>query len=309
MTRSRGVLLLALAGFLFGSTFLVVQGAIEDVAVVPFLAARFLIGGAVLWPIARRRASTPNELRHGLIAGGCLLVGFIFQTVGLQSTTASASAFITYLLVVFVPLITAARRRRLPTRAVTVGVALSVVGLVLLSGGASGFGRGEQLTLCCAIAFAAHIVVLGEVSAHHDPVRLTMWQVLTVGAACLIPGFFADGGYAFPLSAWGAAVFCGVGATAVAFWCMSAAQRVVPESQASIVLLLEPVSAGILGAIAGDALGWKGALGAALILAAVLIAELGDRRPVAVGGELALSPYDDVVEPFGGGEAPVASDR
>ena len=28
-------------------------------------------------------------------------------------------------------------------------------------------------------------MVLGEVAGHHDPVRFTFWQVLTVGVACL----------------------------------------------------------------------------------------------------------------------------
>lgn len=278
-----------LAGFLFGSTFLVVQDAIERAAVLPFLAVRFAVGGAVLWPIARRRPSSPGEVRHGVLAGACLVVGFLFQTFGLQHTTSSSSAFITYLLVVLVPVIGVFRTRRLPTRAVALGVVLAVVGLLLLSGGPSGFGRGELLTVGAAVFFALHLVVLGEVSGRHDPVRLTMWQVLTVAAVYVGPGALAHGGYAFPASVWAAAAFCGVGATAAAFWCMSYGQQVVPNSQAAIILLLEPVSAGVLGSIAGDHLGGVGFAGAALILVAVLVAELGDRRsPAPVGNELGV---------------------
>src|SRR4051794_35108056 len=111
-SRARGVAVLALAGFLFGSTFLVVQGAVGEASVLPFLAVRFLIGGAVLWPLARRQASTPNELRHGVLAGLTLLAGFVLQTAGLKTTTSAVSAFITYLLVVIVPLIGVVRSRR-----------------------------------------------------------------------------------------------------------------------------------------------------------------------------------------------------
>jgi len=296
---------LVLAGVLFGSTFLIVQDAIAKVSMVSFIAVRFLVAGVVLWPLARRRPSSPGEIRHGAAAGACLLVGFLLQTAGLRTTTSASSAFITYLLVVLVPLIGSVRTRRLPTRAVAVGVALAVVGLGALSsagdGGGSGagiagfttgllrgFGTGELLTMCSAVAFAFHIVILGEVSQRHDPIRLTLWQILTVGGACAIPGRFLGEGYAFPLSAWVAAVFCGVGATAVAFWCMSWAQRVVPESQAAIILLLEPVSAGVLGELYGDHLGLRGLVGAALIMGAVIVAELGDRTPPAVGAELAL---------------------
>ena len=306
-SRARSVLALCLAGFLFGSTFLVVQDVVERVEVLPFLAVRFLIGGAVLWPLARRRPSSPNEIRHGMIAGGCLLVGFVLQTVGLQSTTSATSAFITYLLVVLVPVIGVVRSRNRPAGNVILGVALAVVGLYCLSGGPSGFGRGEMLTVGAALAFALHIVVLGEVSGRHDPIRFTLWQVLTVGVACLGPGAVSNGGYHFDGGVWLAAAFCGVGATAIAFWCMSWGQRVVPESQAAIILLLEPVSAGLLGEVTGEHLGPKGLVGAALILVAVLVAELGGDRLPAMGAEMALVPnYDrDAVDPVDlGGQPP-----
>jgi len=294
-SRARGRWVLALAGFLFGSTFLVVQTAVDRAAVLPFLAVRFLIGTAVLWPLARRAAATPNEVRHGILAGLTLLAGFLLQTTGLRSTTSATSAFITYLLVVMVPLIGVVRHRRVPPANVLVGVVLAVAGLYLLSGGIAGIGTGELLTVGAAFFFALHIVVLGEVSGHHDPIRLTMWQALTVAVCCFVPGFFAPGGYSFDAGVWVAAAFCGVGATAAAFWCMTWAQRVVPESQAAIILLMEPVSAAVLGAIAGEALGLAGAVGAVLILASVLVAELaGGSHPAAVGAELVLVHEDDV---------------
>src|SRR5262245_5595293 len=100
-----GDLALVVAAVCFGSTFLVVQNAIEDVEPVPFLAVRFLIGAAVLWPLGRRRPATPGELRDGALAGVALVTGYLLQTIGLQYTGSATSAFITYLLVVFVPLL------------------------------------------------------------------------------------------------------------------------------------------------------------------------------------------------------------
>lgn len=304
-SRARGRAVLALAGFLFGSTFLVVQAAVDRAAVLPFLAVRFLIGTAVLWPLARRRPATAHEARHGVLAGLTLLAGFLLQTTGLRTTTSATSAFITYLLVVIVPLIGVARTRIAPPVNVIIGVVLAVAGLFLLSGGIDGIGTGEALTVGAAFFFALHIVVLGEVSGHHDPIRLTMWQALTVGVCCFFPGFFAPGGYTFDAGVWFAAAFCGVGATAAAFWCMTWAQRVVPESQAAIILLLEPVSAAVLGAVAGEALGIGGAVGAALILASVLIAELGGRsHPAAVGAEFVLPHLEPGVDGAAGSGQP-----
>ena len=175
--RGAGAAALALAGVLFGSTFLVVQDAVERASVTAFLAARFLLAAAVLWPIARRRPSSIDEVRHGVLAGLSLLAGYLLQTEGLRHTTSATSAFITYLLVVLVPLLHSARTRRPPTGAVVVGVVLSVAGLLLLSGGVAGFGRGEVLTLLCALAFAVHLLIVGDVTHRHDPFRFTLWQV------------------------------------------------------------------------------------------------------------------------------------
>ena len=278
-----------LAGFLFGSTFLVVKSSVERAAVLPFLSARFLVGGLVLLPVALRRPPSRHELRHGIAAGVCLLAGFVLQTAGLQSTRSSTSAFITYLLIVFVPLLTALGSRTLPDRGVLVTLALAVPGLLLLAGGVSGLGRGELLTLLGALAFALHIVVLGRTAAHHDAIRLTCWQVLTVGVCCLGPGA-VHGGFGFDARVWFAVGFLGLGATAVAFLCMVWGQRSVGESRAAVILLIEPLSAAVLGYAAGERLGWRGAAGAVLILGAVVRAELGSERPVAVGAELVAPP-------------------
>lgn len=298
-----GVGALALAGFMFGSTFIVVQGAIDRAEVLPFLSVRFFIAAAVLAPLAFRKPATPGVARHGILAGLCLLVGYIFQTVGLRDTTAAASAFITYLLVVLVPVIVAIRTRRLPQANVVIAVVLAVAGLYALAGGAGGaggFGRGELLTLGCAVAFAFHLLVVGAVSKRHDAFRLTFWQVLTVAVLCFVPGAFAgsgpNAGYSFDGGVWLAAAVCGIGATAVAFWAQSWGQRVVSDTQAAIILLLEPVSAALLGELTGDSLGWRGAVGAVLILAAVVAAELFGRKPPAIGGELAVATDDDAEE-------------
>ncbi|MGH9229256.1 MAG: DMT family transporter [Acidimicrobiales bacterium] len=276
---------LVVAAFFFGTTFLVVQEAVERMDPLPFLSVRFLIGAAVLGLVAHRRTAgqtarqatgrpgMPGELRVGALAGMLLLAGYVLQTVGLQYTTAATSAFITYMLVVFVPFISFATTRQAPHPLTVVGVVLAVAGLALLTGGAdTGFGRGEVLTLGCAVAFAAHLVFLGVVAPRHDPVRLTTVQLTTVGAACLVPaavqGFDLDGG------ALVAAAFTGVFATAVAFLAMVWAQRVVSPSRAAIILLLEPVFAALLSALVDEPLTAAAVAGGALILIAVLLAEV-----------------------------------
>jgi drug/metabolite transporter (DMT)-like permease len=273
-----GDLALVLAAICFGTTFLVVQGAVERVEPVPFLAVRFLVAAAVLWPLARRRPATPGERRDGVLAGIALLAGYVLQTVGLQYTGSATSAFVTYLLVVVVPVLGLILLRRRPHPVTLAGIAVAVVGLVLLTdpGGAGsthGFGRGEVLTLGCALAFAAHVVILGETAHRHDPIRLAAIQVSVVGAACAVPGLWL-GGYGFPAPALAAAVGTAVFATAVAFLLQVTGQRTVPPARAALLLLLEPVFAGIVAAARGEGLTPAQLAGAGLILLAVAISEL-----------------------------------
>jgi drug/metabolite transporter (DMT)-like permease len=269
-------LALVVAALCFGGTFLVVQEAIEDVEPVPFLAVRFTLGALVLWPVARRRAPQPGELRDGLWAGLALLAGYLFQTIGLQYTDSATSAFITYLLVVVVPVLGFAVHRRRPPTATLVGVALAVGGLVLLTdpGDGSGFGKGELLTVGCAVAFAVHVLVVGATAGRHDPVRFAAIQVGVVGLACAVPGALL-GGYRFTGSALAAAVATAVLATAAAFVLQVFGQRRVPPTRAALLLLLEPVFAGILAGVTDEPLGGTQVLGALVILVAVLVGELG----------------------------------
>ena len=103
------------SAFFFGTTFVVCAGRRRDGRpaalhrrAVPHRRRRPVAGG----PAPR---ADPLERRHGVAAGSALLAGYVLQTVGLQYTSPSTSAFITYLLVVFVPLLSLAVLRRRPT--------------------------------------------------------------------------------------------------------------------------------------------------------------------------------------------------
>ena len=282
----RGDVALVVAAICFGSTFVAVQGAVEQVEPIPFLAVRFLIAAVVLWLIGRRRPARPHERRDGTVAGVALLLGYVLQTTGLQYTNSATSAFITYLLVVFVPLLGFLLLGRRPHPVTLAGIAVAVVGLVLLTdpggGGTSGgFGKGELLTLGCAIAFAGHVVITGETAPRHDPIRLAAVQVTVVGAACALPGLWL-GGYRFPAPALAAAIATAVFATALAFVLQVSGQRTVPPSRAAVLLLVEPVFAAILAALTGHPLAAVQLVGAGLILFAVVLSEVApewlDRR-------------------------------
>lgn len=133
------------------------------------------------------------------------------------------------------------------------------------------------------VAFAAHIVILGETAGRHDAIRLTCVQVTAVGVACLAASV-VTGGLAMGTDAYLAAAFTGVFATALAFFAMVWAQRIVSPSRAALILLLEPVFAALLARLTGDPLTAAALAGGVLILAAVVVAEVLPPWLAARGG-------------------------
>ena len=262
-----------LAAVCFGSTFVPVQAAVRHAGPVPFLAVRFLVAAVLLWPVARRRPAVPGELRLALRCGVPLLAGYLLQTFGLRYTTTSVSAFITYLLVVMVPVIAAVTRRRLPSAPVTVGVLAATAGLFLLTGAHPRLGRGELLTLGCAFAFALNILAIDRAVERVDAVRLTMGQLAVVGLGCLLPGL-ALGGYRMPAASYAAALYTALVASALALGLQVWGQRRVGPTRTSLLLMVEPVTAAVIGYGIGERLGAAGAAGALLILAGIAVAEM-----------------------------------
>jgi drug/metabolite transporter (DMT)-like permease len=270
------------AAVLFGSTFVIVKDAVADVEPVPFLGVRFLLATLILWPFARRTPTAPGAWRAGGLCGVALAAGYLLQTIGLQYTSGSISAFITYLLVLIVPLLSALWLRRPPSLLTMVGVVVALGGLFMLTGASlSSIGRGELFTVGCAVAFALHIVLLAELSPRYDTARLNAIQLGVVAVVCLLPGAFL-GGYRFTTRAWLAAIYTAIAPSAIAFALQVWGQRRVGPTRTSLLLMIEPVAAAVIGAVAGDRLGVEGVAGAALILVGIAISELGPligRRP------------------------------
>jgi drug/metabolite transporter (DMT)-like permease len=206
----------------------------------------------------------------------------VCQNVGLQHTTTSNSAFITGLFAVFTPLIVAVLDRRLPDRWVFVSVALAILGLYLLTGAQPSLGFGDAITLVTAFFFGIWFVQTGAWANRFDVVTLTCVELLAI-AAFSVPLVLLDGMGSFTAQAVFAVVFTGLGCSAFAFSIQVWAQRRVEPARASIINLLEPVVAGFVGYAVGERLGWGGYLGAVIILAGILVAELGARRRAASG--------------------------
>jgi drug/metabolite transporter (DMT)-like permease len=274
---------LVLAAFLFGSTFVLVQDALDDVTPFGYLVIRFVVGALALAPFAvhfvRQESPAVRRMlwRAGVVAGVLLFGGYAFQTVGLQYTASSTSAFITGLYAIFTPIVEAIVRRRLPSGSVCAGIVVATVGLFLLTGAELDLGKGEWLTLACAATFAVWIVYQGAFADRLHPIPFTGVQ-LAVLAVLAMPPTGVTGFGTLTGAAIFAGVFTGIACSSVALSLQVYGQRRLSPSRAALILLMEPVFAGIIGYWNGEDLGAVKLFGAAVILVGIAIAELAPGR-------------------------------
>ena len=204
-----------------------------------------------------------------------LFGGYATQTVGLQYTTPSTSAFVTGLYVVLTPVVEAVVYRRVPGRPVWAGIVLATIGLYLLTGADVHLGRGELLTLACAVLFAGHIVYLGAYARRIPPAAFTGHAARNGCGALGARGRRARASARLTALAVFAVVFTGIACSAIALPLQLWGQRRIPPARAALILLAEPVFAGIADFVTGERLGVLRVTGAAIILAGITVSELG----------------------------------
>jgi drug/metabolite transporter (DMT)-like permease len=286
--RSKADFLLVVTTFIWGSTFVIVKGALQDASPFPFLAIRFILAGVLMWLVMGRGRLDRQALVPSLVLGVFLFAGYAFQTWGLTSTTPSKSAFITGFSVILVPLISLLHGYRL--RAANLGGAgLGLLGLyfLVLPSGLSAVNRGDLLTMFGAVSFAVHIVLVGGYTRRFSFQHLAPGQILVVGivAALAVPVGPAwivhwSGRLIFALAV--TAIF----ATGFAFGIQVWAQQYTPPAHTALIFALEPVFAALTSRLViGEHLGGKVLVGSGFILAGMVVSEVwGGAAPAPVEG-------------------------
>jgi drug/metabolite transporter (DMT)-like permease len=210
-------------------------------------------------------------------------MGYLLQTVGLRLTTAPKSAFITGLCSVMVPLLAALVYRIRPQAPELAGVfaATAGLGLMTLEGPLGSMGRGDLLTLGCAVAFAAHIVTQGHFSEEMSFELLAVSQIVSAAVLALSLFWWVE----TPAIVWRptvvyAILITGLLATAGAFTLQAWAQRHTTATRTALIFTLEPLFAWVTSyVLVGEGLSGRAAAGAVLILGGVLWVEVKPWNP------------------------------
>ncbi|MEW5560106.1 DMT family transporter [Enterobacter asburiae] len=278
--------LLIVITMFWGGTFLAVQYAVTLSDPFFFVGLRFATAAIAVGLLSLRslRGMTWLELKAGVAIGVAIAFGYSLQTWGLQSISSSKSAFITAMYVPLVPLLQWLCLGRMPGLMSCVGIALAFVGLILLAGPEGNLlalGAGELITLAGAVAIAAEIILISAWAGKVDVKRVTVVQLATaslVAFSMMIPA-----GESVPSFSPGLLVVAlGLGIfSAIIQVVMNWAQRSVSPTRATVIYTGEPVWAGIFGRMAGERLPMLALLGAAFIVAGVLVSELKFKKKKA----------------------------
>lgn len=273
---------------IWGATFVVVKDALSDVSPLLFNLVRMLLAFACLALFYRGHFGRMD--RRSLVAGAavgfCLAMGYQFQTAGLRLTTPSKSAFITGMVVVLVPVLSAIpflrpRGTRAPHWNAWIGALIAFIGILLLTtppGAGFDFrsiGIGDALTFGCALGFSLHVLALAHLSPR---IPFEQLAILQVGFCAL---FMAASMplLEHPWIHWSprvvaALLVTAVLATAAAFTVQSWAQKHLPATHTALILALEPVFAWLTSFLFfGERLNRRSGSGALLILIGIVVTE------------------------------------
>lgn len=242
---------------------------------------RLLVGAALLQPFIRHRPAPSGSVTAAVGAGLAL-----YQVAYFAAIDAAGVAVATVVALGLAPALVAVsdvlRFRRVPELAVIGALLLCLVGLVVLTSGASGPHplRGAVIALASAAGFA-YVAVVAGAQEPGQSLALT-GRAFVVGAVALLP-FAGLAGVPTGVDGRDLALLLWLGAapTAVAY---AAYLRAVPDvgaTLASLVALLEPLTAAALAALLlGEPLSGRTVLGGAILLGGMVLAMTGNSRRV-----------------------------
>jgi len=309
---SLSVLLLNLVAILWGSQHAIIKTVVSDTSnPAAFTLLRFGLAALIASPytpllpmiskgttVEKSTATTiHNTWRWGLEMGFWMFLGFGFQAIGLEFTSAQKSGFLLYLNVKFVPFLAFLLLGRQITGATWLSALTAFTGTGLLAmdgGGSLDLNTGDLWTIAAAAASAMFILRLEKASAAvPDAAALNaacLWVVTVLSTAWTVAQLgLQDTSTVVTASAavspiqllWSELVriatthplelvYLGGVTTAFANWIQTKAQRDITAERASVIYAMDPVyGAGFAYLLLGETLnGVTSWLGAGLITVA-----------------------------------------
>lgn len=284
----KGSLLLLLAAFIWGTTFVAQMTGMEGLGPFTYASSRFLLGTlflAGLWYATRQKRAARKAAgkyqpgwRVGIGAGCIMFLASSLQQVAMVYTTAGKTAFITALYIVLVPIAAHFLLHQCVQFWNWLGALLAVIGLYLLSiHGAVVLNIGDVIVFVSALFWTAHILYIGHFAGSSDVIELSLMQIVVVALGSVLamllwetPQLAAIG------AAWFSIFYGGVLSAGVAFTLQIIGQQYTPPATASLLMSFEGVF-GVLGSciILGEVMSPAQVLGCVLMFSGIIVTQLG----------------------------------
>jgi len=272
-------LALLLATIIWGSSFIIMKNAVDQIPAPYLLGIRFSVAAVLLAIIFAKRLKQINKeyIWQSAIIGLCLYLAYFVQTLGLARTTPGKNAFLTAVYCIIVPFLYWLVDRKRPGKSNVLAAFLCVAGIGLVSLTSSfTMGLGDALTLVGGFFYAAHIVVVAKFGKDKDMFVVTTLQfaycAVYAGITSLIlrpqMNLVADS------KLWIALAYLAVACTAVALLFQNLGQKYTHPSSASLILSLESVFGVVFSVLFYDEkLTFRIIAGFVLIFIAIVISE------------------------------------
>lgn len=273
--EQKAFFLLVFAVFIWGASFLPTQYILKSVNVYEFLFFRFLLALFVFFLIARKDILLyyKQSYKGGLIAGFAMGIAFILQTKALPLTQSANVAFLTGLEGIIAPFLCFFICKRSLSLRIIFLAFLACFGMFLFSdANLANYTKGEYLAIACAVFFALLVAFNDKYLKDNNLNAFMFFQFLACDTLCFVWGSF-EAEIRFSVLAdisvllWvliSALIF-----TVFCFFAQNYAQKYLHPSKVALILLLEPISAGIIGTFFGETFTIIQLLGAGLILVAL----------------------------------------
>ena len=286
-------IMLVLTAFIWGTAFVAQSVGMDYLGPFTFNGVRSLIGGAALlpciWLFQKGKGKATEKPSRGarkeLIAGGidCWLLLFAassLQQIGIQYTTAGKAGFITAFYIVIVPVLGIFLHKKIGWK-VWGAVTIALAGLYFLCITEKvAMGKGDILIFLCALVFSIHILVIDYFSPKVDGVKMSCIQFFVCGIVSLPPMFFKETPkIGAMVEGWAPLLYAGVLSCGVAYTLQIIGQKNVNPAVASLILSLESCFSVLAGwMVLGEKLSVRESVGCVLMFAAIILAQLPDRK-------------------------------
>ena len=278
-------ILLVLIAMSWGVGFPLTKNALAEAPVFSFLFLRFTLAAIVMLPwiiIAIRKPNFHRDVAFGLGLGVAVFVGYALQTMGLERTSVTHTAFLTGLYSVFTPLLDWIIYRKRLQRQTFAAVLLALLGLWFISGMKDfHLQLGDLLVILCALSFSFQIIWLSRAPPGSSSTTLAFTQVAAIGLLSLPSAIYLENFQWVPFSSgfWWAIIFMAVVGSSISFLIQSEAQKSVPPTQVALILLTEPLWGAVAGGVMShERLPWTSYMGGGLLIVGVLLSEFPLQR-------------------------------